>query len=149
MTTREGGSLSIGEDIAALVGEAFDARLPLLVAYVSDAGFPRLSYRGTMQVHGDDELAFWARSPEGGVVKAVSARPKLTVMYRNPEARTTLFFYGEGAIVADAAEREAIYAASPEPERNADAEKKGVAIRIVLERIEGRNADGPIEIVRA
>ena len=45
--------------------------------------------------------------------------------------------------------RDAIFDASPEAERNADADRAGVAIRIVLDRIEGRTPDGPIEIVRS
>ena len=149
MATRATGSLAMTEEVAALVGGAFEARLPMLVAYVGDNGFPRLSFRGTLQVHGDDALAFWARNPEGGVVKAIAERPKLTVFYRNPEARTTVFFYGEAHLVTDAAERDAIYDNSPEPERNADADKAGVAIVVVLDAIEGRNADGPFSITRS
>jgi hypothetical protein len=109
----------------------------ILVISVDDNGYARPTLRGTVQAWGDDCLAFWARNAEGGTVGNLASNPRLTLFYREPPARTTLTFYGRARLHADEAERSAVYDASPEAERASDPQKRGVAVIVELERVEG------------
>jgi hypothetical protein len=138
--------LTLPDEIVALVDGAFEKRLPILVAYVNDDQQARLGFRGSAHVDDSGKIGLWIRNPEGGILKAVGAHPKLTLMYRDPESRTTLFFYGNGEIVSDSAVRTRVYEGSPERERNADAEIKGSAILVTIDRVEGRLPEGPFAL---
>ena len=120
------------------VNNAFTGGKPVLVAYVDEDGQPSLSFRGSTQAFSDSALAIWVRNPEGGLQKALNKNPRISLMYRDPtpESRTMLQFKGK-ARVGNAAERETVYNNSPEPERNADREKKGFPLIIDLERVDG------------
>lgn len=141
--------LALSDELAERINTAFTSGLPMLVAYVNGDGQARLSFRGSMHVHSADQLAFWARDREGGVTNALAANNKVTVMYRDPGTRTTIFFYGRASVAPDAATRDRCYDESPEAERNADAEKKGHGILIDLDVVQGRTPDGPVNLTRA
>ena len=140
--------LVIGDDLAAKINSSLADGLPILVAYVNAENQARLSFRGSTHVHSADQLAVWARNPEGGLSAAIASNPKVTLLYRDPASRTMVFFYGRARVVDDEATRNAVYDASPEPERNADPEKKGKAVIIDLDLVQGRNAEGPINLSR-
>ena len=120
------------------VNNAFTNGKPVLVAYVDEDGQPSLSFRGSAQAFSDSALAIWVRNPEGGLQKALGKNPRISLMYRDPtpESRTMLQFKGKARLGNDA-ERETVYNNAPEPERNADREKKGFPLIIDLERVDG------------
>jgi hypothetical protein len=140
--------LALSEELSQRINSAFTDGLPMLIAYVNTEGQARLSFRGSLHAHSADQLAFWARDPEGGATKALEANPKMTVMFRDPATRTTIFFYGRGHVENDQATRDRVYDESPEAERNADAEKKGHPVIIDLDTVQGRTPDGPINLSR-
>src|SRR6266542_3501260 len=82
--------------------------------------------------------AFTSGKPVGGLQKALGKNPRISLMYRDPtpESRTMLQFKGKARVGNDA-ERETVYNNAPEPERNADREKKGFPLIIDLERVDG------------
>ena len=92
---------------------------------VDATGQAQLSYRGSTQVFGSDQLAMWIRDPAGGLPSALPANPRLTLMYRDPAKRVTYQFYGRGRVVDDAAVRTTVFDSSPERERNFDPERRG------------------------
>lgn len=141
--------LALGDEIVERINNSFTSGLPMLVAYVNAEGQARLSFRGSMHVHSADQLAFWARDPEGGVTRALEANNKVTIMYRDPAARATIFFYGRASVASDEATRDRCYDESPEAERNADAEKKGHGIVVDIDVVQGRTPDGAINMTRA
>lgn len=141
-------AFAIDDALAERVNTALASSLPMLIAYVNADQQARLSFRGSIFVHGPQQLALWARDPEGGITKGIAGNPKVTVMYRDPAARTTIFFYGRASKVDDAALRDQIYEAIPEPEQKADPDRKGNAIVVDLDQIQGRGPDGPINLVR-
>lgn len=140
--------LVIGDDLAAKINSSLADGLPILIAYVNGENQARLSFRGSAHVHSSDQLALWARNPEGGLLANIAANPKVTLLYRDPASRTMVFFYGRASVADDEATRNAVYDASPEPERNADPDKKGSAVIIDLDQVQGRNAEGPINLTR-
>ena len=129
--------MKLTDEIKTAVNGALENRTPVIFAYVDENGQASLSFRGSTQAYSDNQLAIWVRNPEGGLQAALPKNPKVTLMYRHPETRTTLQFKGSGRIDDSAAVREKVYDSSPEAERNADAEKKGKALIIDLERVDG------------
>lgn len=128
--------------LAPLVDNALMDASPMLVAYVTPDGQPSISYRGSVQVHGPNQLQAWIRKPEGGLIDGIAANPKVAIWYR--KERTMLNIKGRARVVDDEGLRKQIYDTTPEHERNADAECKGRAILIDVESVMGRGADGPV-----
>ena len=142
-------TFAIPEALVGRVNSALADGLPMVLAYVNATNQARLSFRGSTHVHGDDQLAIWVRDPEGGLLKALGANSQLTMMYRDPATRTTVFFYGNGH-VEDAPElRERVYNESPEQEQKADPDKKGKPLVIDLHQIQGRTPDGPVNLTKS
>lgn len=139
-------------DLSGPIADAVNAALtngtPILVAYADDAGQPHLSYRGTTQVYGPQQLAVWARDAKGGLPRALSAHPPVTLMYRDPASRTNYTFYGRGEVTADEAVRTRVFDQSPEAERNFDPDRDGAAIVIDIDKVEGSGPAGRILMVR-
>ena len=131
--------MKLPQQIKDAINNAFTNGKPVLVAYVDEGGQPSLSFRGSTQAYSDSQLAVWVRNPEGGLQKALGKNPKVSLMYRdpNPESRSMLQFKGSGRVGTSQAERDKVYDSSPEPERNADREKKGFPLIIDLERVDG------------
>ncbi len=130
------------------VNGALANRTPVMVAYADAEGQPHLSFRGTTQAHGPSRLAMWIRDPKGGLLTAIETNPRLALMYRDPATRTTYQFHGRARAEPDPEEADAIYEQSPELERNMDPQRRGVAVVIDLDRVEGRDAGGPVLMVR-
>ena len=126
---------------SALEGALFN-RTPITVAYVDADGQPHVSLRGTTQVFSDDQLAVWIRNPKGGLLSAIESNPRVTLFYRDPATRTTYQFQGRARADHSEATRDRVYSNSPEPERNLDLRRSGVAVVIDLDKIEGRDASG-------
>ena len=61
-------SLTLTDEIKALVNDALAAGSSLLLAAVSADGKPVLSFRGSAQVYSDDQIGLWARNGQGGTL---------------------------------------------------------------------------------
>jgi hypothetical protein len=131
--------LKLTDQIKKMVNESFLTGKPIIVAYTDDNGAPSLSYRGSAIAYGDTALAVWARNPDGGLLKALAKNPRVTMLYRDPgpENRAMLQFRGSARIDNSEATREKVYSEIPEPEQNADKEKKGSPVILELERVDG------------
>jgi hypothetical protein len=141
--------IALSDELTSKINSSLADGFPILVAYVNGEGQARLSFRGSAHVHSADQLGFWARKAEGGVAEGIASNPNVTLMYRDPSTRTTIFFYGKGHVATDQATTDRLYDESPEPERNADPEKKGVGIIVDLDVVQGRTPDGPLNLTRA
>ena len=115
----------------------------MLVAHVDAQGQPILSFRGSVQVHGDDQLALWIRNAEGGFIQAIRANPRIALMYRDEQAKATYQFQGRARVTDAAAERERIFQRAPAAERAHDFAKLGAAVVVDLDRVEGYAGLGP------
>jgi hypothetical protein len=129
-------SLVLTDDIKGLVNNALAEGSPLLLAAVNADGKPVLSLRGSVQTRGADQLGLWVRNAHGGTLDAIRANPDVVLFYRSAKA-PVLQFHGRARPAHDAAERSDVYDASPEKERAADAERKGEAVIVELDRVEG------------
>ena len=100
-------------------------RHPIVLGYVGDDGAPHLSYRGSTQVFGKNQLAIWVRNPDAGLPKAVRNHPQVTLLYSSAEPRRLLTFKGRARL--DPSVNETVYGNSPKGERDRDPDRKGVA----------------------
>jgi hypothetical protein len=141
--------IKITEAIRDALSGALANRTPVTVAYVSEDGQPHLSLRGTTQVFSDDQLAIWVRNPEGGLLAAIETNPRLAVVYRDPATRTSYQFHGRAHADRSEEVSDRVYSNSPEPERNMDQHRHGVAVVIDLDRVEGRDSSGAFLMQRA
>jgi hypothetical protein len=134
--------------MTAAVDGALDNQTPMLIAYLDGAGQIHLSYRGTIQAYSDDQLALWARDPDGGLPRNIATRPAVTLFYHDPGRRTTYTFYGRARIVSDSQTRTVIFENSHPREQQVDFRRRGVAIIVDLDRVEGRDAGGRLLMQR-
>lgn len=141
-------ALRLTKEINLAVNGALDNQTPMLIGYTDERGEIHLSFRGTIQTRSDEQLALWARDPEGGLPRNIAVRPNVTLFYHDPASRTTYSFYGRARIEPDPAVRAAIYADSPARERQMDFRQRGIAIVIDLDRVEGRGPGGRVLMVR-
>jgi hypothetical protein len=121
----------------------------MLIAYLDDGQQIHLSFRGTIQAYSDDQLALWAREPEGGLPRNIADRPHVTLFYHDPARRTSYTFYGRSRVEHDPGARAAIFENSHPREQQVDFRRRGVAIVVDLDRIEGRVAGGRVLMLRA
>jgi hypothetical protein len=150
MTTEPRPSpIQLTAEIRDAVNGALANGTPVVVAYVDARGQPRLSFRGSTQVLSDDQLAIWVRNPEGGLPRALATNPRITLLYRSPQPRLLLTFEGRGHVDPTASTRQRVYEQAPEPERNADPERKGVALLIDLDQVTGFTAAGRVLMQRS
>jgi hypothetical protein len=140
--------LRLTPEIKAAVNGALDNQSPMLIAYLDGAEEIHLSFRGTIQAYSDDQLGLWARDPEGGLPSNIAARPRVTLLYHDAARRTTYTFYGRARIAADQGTRAVIFENSHPREQQVDFRRRGVAIVVDLDRVEGRDSGGRLLLQR-
>ena len=128
--------LQLTQEIKDLVNNALTSGNPLVLAVVTALSRPRLSFRGSTQVYSDDQLGFWLRNTGGETIDAIKHNPQVALMYRS--ATTPLLqFQGRARIATDESERARVFESAPEREQKSDPERKGLAIIIDLDKVEG------------
>jgi hypothetical protein len=139
-------SLVLTQEIKDLVNGSLESGNPILLAAVDAQNHPVLSFRGSTTVHSDDQLGLWARNATGGTIEAIKHNPNVALMYRSATI-PLLKFEGRARVVTDAAERDAVFNAAPQREKDGDPERKGTAIIVDLDSVFGVlgfSKEGPI-----
>ena len=142
MSSPTNTSLALTDEIKTLVNGALANGTPLLLAAVSPDAKPVASFRGSVQTYSDDQFGFWARNAQGGTLDAIRANPNVVLVYRSPTT-PLLQFHGRARIASDDAERNRVFDSAPEREQAADPERKGAAVIVDLDRVEGVLKFGP------
>ena len=136
------------DEMKTYINDALANGNPMLVTYVDGDGRPKMSYRGTVHARGDDQLALWNRDREGGMTRALSVNPNLSFYLRDTTNKATYFLYGQGRVDEDPDVREQVFLNSPEREQNFDFSRRGVAIIVDLDRVEGSGPGGRFAMAR-
>jgi hypothetical protein len=142
------GPIALTDAHVELLAGALANGTPMIVAYVDAGGRPHLSLRATVQVIGVDRLAMWIRDPAGGLARGIATNPQLSCFYTDRPNGVTLEFTGRGHVDDTDAVRDQVYDTSPEAERNMDWRKRGVAVVMDLDRVEGRDTTGRVLMAR-
>ena len=141
--------LRLTEEIKSAVNGALDNQTPMLIAYRDGDDEIHLSFRGTIQTYSDDQLALWARDPRGGLPRNVAARSKVTLFYHDPKTRTSYTFYGRARVEDNPEQRAVIFSHSHPREQQMDFRRRGIAIVVDLDKVEGRGPAGRVLMVRS
>ena len=138
--------IELTAEMRAAVNNALAQGAPMLVAYAASDGQPNLSYRGSVQVTGDDQLALWVRDPKGGILRAIAENPRVALMYR--KERLGWQFQGRAHVDDTEAVRATVYDSSNELERQRDPDRKGVAVIVDLDLVAGGPPDARVRMIR-
>jgi Pyridoxamine 5'-phosphate oxidase len=132
-------NLKLTDQVRQIVNGALARARPISLAYVDAGGRPSLSFRGSTQAYDDTRLAIWVRNPHDGIVGAMERNPNVTLLYGDldPEARAFITFRGRARFEQDETTRRSVYDNAPEPERNLDKDRKGAALLIELDSVDG------------
>ncbi|HEX7891100.1 MAG TPA: pyridoxamine 5'-phosphate oxidase family protein [Ramlibacter sp.] len=139
----EAQPLALPEALKRRIDNALAERHPMLMSHVDAQGQPILSFRGSVQVFGDDQLALWIRAADGGFIRAIRENPRVALMYRDEDAKATYQFQGRARVTQDEAERRRVFERAPAAERAHDFAMLGVAVVVDLDRVEGYAGLGP------
>jgi len=139
----------IPEFVKGIINGALANNTPLIVAYTDESGAPNLSMRGSTQVYSDTQLSIWVRHATGGMANALKKNPRMSLMYRDPPARTTLTFEGLAHFETDPEIRDRIFELAPEVEQRHDLARTGAALLIDITRLTGNTPRGGVRMKRA
>jgi Pyridoxamine 5'-phosphate oxidase len=137
------GEIVVAIDNAAAQGHA------VVLGYVGADGSPSLSFRGSAQVLSKDQVAVWARKPDEGLAAAATAGPKVSLLYFSRDTPGAAFVSIKGRARLDPAVNQHVYDNMIELERNFDPERKGVAVVIDVDSVDGAGAEGFFHMERA
>jgi hypothetical protein len=130
--------LKLSEDMKKAVNTAFERMKPVVISYVEN-GAPKLSYRGSTQAYSDTALAIWVRMPDGPILEAVTKNPAVALIYGDfrMDGRDFMVFRGKARIDKTEAARKRVYEGSHAFEQSQDKDRKGNALIIDLDSVEG------------
>jgi hypothetical protein len=93
-------------------------------------------------------LSIWVRHASGGMANALRKNPQMTLMYRDPPARTTLTFEGRAHFEDTPEVRDRVFDLAPEVEQKHDPNRIGAALIIDIVRLSGQTPRGGVRMVR-
>lgn len=131
--------LKLSADMKKAVDTAFESFKPIVVSYVDENGAPQLSYRGSTQAFSDTQLAIWVRNPEGRMLESIAKNPAMALIYGTfePTARAFMIFRGRVRVDSSEQVRNQIYERAHAFERGQDKDRKGIALVIDLDSVDG------------
>jgi Pyridoxamine 5'-phosphate oxidase len=129
-------------EIAAAIDGAVLRGHPLAVSFVRDDGSPSVSFRGGTYVHSSNQLAIWVRKRDSGLAAAIVERPRVSLVFLEPEGPGARYLAIEGRARVASELDEEVYGAIVEPERQQDAERKGVAVLVDVDSVTGAGENG-------
>ncbi len=140
--------IELTDSLRSNVNGAIDKGRVLTAAYIDDEGKPHATFFGSIHVHSNDQLALWVRDPKGGMPRAITNRPWVSLVYADISSRTYYRFNGRARVAADAATRERVFTEMHAIEQKFDAERKGTAILIDLDTVDGYDGAKPFSMKR-
>ena len=130
--------LKLSDDMKKAINTAFERMKPIVISYIEN-GAPKLSYRGSTQAYSDTALAIWVRMPDGPILEGVKNNPAVALMYGDfrPDGRDFMVFRGKARLDKTEAARKRVYESAHPYEQSQDKERKGNAVIIDLDSVEG------------
>ena len=130
--------LKLTEDMKKAVNTAFERRKPIVISYIENDA-PKLSFRGSTQAYSDRALAIWVRMPDGPILEGVRMNPAVALIYGDfrPDGRDFMIFRGKARIDTSEAVRKRVYESAHAFEQGQDKDRKGNALIIELDSVEG------------
>ncbi len=127
--------IKLEQSLRDRIDRAIDNLIPITVSYIDPTGKPHIAFYGSTHVHSDNQLAIWARNPQGALCTTLAKNPYVACIYGNIKDKVYITLEGRGRITTDHSERDRIYTQMHPIEQKFDADRKGVAIVIDLDRV--------------
>jgi hypothetical protein len=140
--------LDLTGDVASAVDGAAARGSALVLGYIGDDGFPAISFRGSTQVHGPQQLAVWARKRDDGLARVIAERPQVSLLYYEADGPGPKYLAFQGRARVEPSANDEVYAAMIDGEKRQDPERNGVAILIDVDNVSGFGAAGPFRMER-
>lgn len=140
--------LDLTGDIAAAIDGAALRGSTLVMGHVGADGNAVLSFRGSAQVLGPQELGIWVRKRDDGFVPLIAANPTVSFLYYDAEGPGPKYLSLRGRARVDESANDAVYAGQIEAERAQDPERKGVAVIVDVDSVQGFGPDGGFQLER-
>jgi len=134
--------ITLSDDIKHRLVNALTDGVAVVVGYVDRDGDPHVSPYGSVHAFSDDQLGLWVRNPNGDLIKGIARNAKVAIFYAQISSRTFVRMRGRARIVEEKADRAKVFEGMHAFEQSGDPERKGVAIVIDLDSVQGRAADG-------
>jgi len=130
--------LKLSEEMKQAVGTAFERRKPIVISYIENDA-PKLSFRGSTQAFGDAALAIWVRMPDGPILDGIKKNPAVSLIYGDfrTDGRDFMIFRGKARIDKSEAVRKRVFESAHAFEQSQDKDRKGNAVIIDLDSVEG------------
>jgi hypothetical protein len=131
--------LKLSDDMKKAVNTAFERRKPVVISYVDENHTPQISFRGSTQAYSDTALAIWVRNPDGRILDSVEKTPTVALIYGDfrTDGRDFMIFRGRARVDKTEAARKRVYESAHAFEQSQDKDRKGNALIIDLDSIEG------------
>jgi hypothetical protein len=131
--------LKLSEEMKKAINTAFERMKPIVISYVDESGAPKLSFRGSTQAYSDTALAIWVRMPDGPILDGVKKNPAVALIYGDfrTDGRDFMIFRGKARLDKTEAARTRVYDSAHPFERSQDTDRKGNALIIELDSVEG------------
>jgi hypothetical protein len=139
---------AIPEHVRGQLNGALANGTPVCVCYVDETGQPQQSLRGSTLVYSPTQMAIWLRNAEGGLTKALTTNPKLSLLYRDSKTRSTIVIQGRAHIATDEETRRRLYEMTPEVEQFHDTARNGAALIIDVTRMQAGGPKGNYRLQR-
>jgi hypothetical protein len=134
--------------VKVLIDNALSNNTPLCVAYTDETGRPVLSMRGSIQTFSDTQLCAWIRHADGGLTTSIAKNPRMSFVYRDG-TRALLILEGRGRVETGDDIRHRVFAMIPEVEQNHDPARRGAALIVDIDKIQGYATGGePVRMAR-
>jgi hypothetical protein len=141
--------LDLTGDIAEALNGAATRHHPVVLGYIAPNGNPALSFRGSAQVLGPEQLAVWSRKRDEGLAVEIAEKPDVSLLYYGgPDSPGPRLLSIRGRARVDPSVNDVVYENMIEPERTHDPDKAGVAVVIDVDLVQGFGDSGPFGMER-
>ena len=130
--------LKLSDEMKKAVNTAFERKKPIVISYIEN-GAPKLSFRGSTQAYSDTSLAIWVRMPDGPILDGIKKNPAVALIYGDfrTDGRDFMIFRGKARIDKSEVARKRVYESAHVYEQGQDKDRKGNAVIVDLDSVEG------------
>lgn len=134
--------LDLTGDIATAVDGAVERGPSFVLGYTGDDGTAVLSFRGSLKVHSAHQLELWSRKRDEGLVEAVAERPQVSLLYYSTDTPGPKYLSIRGRARVAEELNDRVYDGMVPAEQAQDPERKGVALIIDVDSVQGFGDEG-------
>ena len=137
--------LDLTGDIATAIDGAVERGPAFVLGYTGPDGNAVLSFRGSLQVLGPDQLGLWARSRDKGVAVEIVDRPQVSFLYYSADTPGPKYLSIRGRARVAEELNDQVFEGMVPLEQGMDADRGGVAIVIDVDSVQGFGDEGPFQ----